>query len=109
MDGIEVVTNVGEDYKPGVSLYGLICFIYGHHASHLAEMTAAERKNAICTSLAKYYDTPDAHKVILQQNYVENLPYCLSKFQAFMDIDGQSLFLSHQVIRMQKTKKRKKS
>jgi hypothetical protein len=65
VDEIEVVGNVGEDYKPGVSLYGLICFIYGQHAIHLKDMEQSARRDAICHSLAKFYDSQEALKVCL--------------------------------------------
>jgi len=68
-DGIEVIGNVGEDHKPGVSLYGLICFVYGHHAISLRKMEQSARRDAVCHSLAKFYDSQEALKVIQQ---VEN-------------------------------------
>jgi hypothetical protein len=63
-DGIEVIGNVGEDHKPGVSLYGLICFIYGHHAISLRKMEQSARRDVVCHSLAKFYDSQEALKVI---------------------------------------------
>jgi hypothetical protein len=63
MDGIEVVGNVGEDHKPGVSFCGLICFIYGQHAIRLKGMEQSARRDAVCHSLAKFYDTQEALKV----------------------------------------------
>ena len=63
-DGVEVIGNVGEDHKPGVSLYGLICFIYGQHAISLKKMEQSARRDAVCHSLAKFYDSPEALKVI---------------------------------------------
>jgi hypothetical protein len=66
MDGVEVVGNVGEDYKPGISLYGLICFIYGQHAIRLKDMEQSARRDAVCHSLAKFYDSQEALKVKYQ-------------------------------------------
>jgi hypothetical protein len=63
MDGIEVVGNVGEDRKPGVSFYGLICFIYGQHAIRLKAMEQSARRDAVCHSLSKFYGTQEALKV----------------------------------------------
>jgi hypothetical protein len=63
MDGVEVIGGVGEDYKPGVSFYGLICFIYGQHAIRLKDMEQLARRDAICQSLAKFYDSQEALKV----------------------------------------------
>jgi hypothetical protein len=66
MDGVEVVGNVGEDHKPGVSLYGLICFIYGKHAISLNKMEQSARRDYVCQCLAKFYDSQEALKVIRQ-------------------------------------------
>jgi len=63
-DGVEVIGNVGEDHKPGVSLYGLICFIYGQHAISLRKMEQSARRDAVCHTLAKFYDSQEALKVI---------------------------------------------
>jgi hypothetical protein len=63
MDGIEVVGNVGEDNKPDVSFYGLICFIYGRHAIRLKDMEQCARRDAVCHSLSRFYDTQEALKV----------------------------------------------
>ncbi|PNF29328.1 hypothetical protein B7P43_G07828 [Cryptotermes secundus] len=70
MDGVEVVGNVGEDHKPGISLYGLICFIYGQHAIQLKDMEQSARRDAVCHSLAKFYDSQEALK---PAHYVEKL------------------------------------
>jgi hypothetical protein len=64
MDGVEVVGNVGEDHKPDVSLYGLICFIYGKHAISFNKMEQSARRDAVCHCLAKFYDSQEALKVI---------------------------------------------
>jgi hypothetical protein len=66
MDGVEVVGNVGEDGKPGVSLYGLICFVYGQHAINLKDMEQSARRDAVCHTLAKFYDSQEALEVIRQ-------------------------------------------
>jgi hypothetical protein len=65
MDGIEVVGEVLEDYKPGVSLYGLICFIYGQYVMQLKDVEQSDRRDAICKSLAKFYDSQEAINVCL--------------------------------------------
>ena len=64
LDGVEVIGNVDEDHKPGVSLYGLICFIYGQHAISLNKMEQSARRDAVCHSLAKFYDSQEALEVI---------------------------------------------
>jgi hypothetical protein len=65
MDGIEVVGDVGEDQKPGISLYGLNCFVFGKHAMQLKDMEQSARRDAICHTLAKFYDSQEALKVCL--------------------------------------------
>lgn len=70
MDGVEVVGNVGEDCKPGVSLYGLICFIYGQHAISLRNMEQSARRDAVCRCLAKFYDSQEA---LEPAHYVDKL------------------------------------
>jgi hypothetical protein len=64
-DGVEVVGYVGEDHKPGVSLYGLVCFIYGKNAISLNKMEQSARRDAICHCLAKFYDSQEALKVVI--------------------------------------------
>jgi len=64
LDGVEVVGYVGEDHKPGVSLYALICFIYGQHAIHLNKMEKSARRDAVCHCLAKFFDSQEALEVI---------------------------------------------
>jgi hypothetical protein len=65
MDGIEVFGEVLEDYKPGVSLFGLICFIYGQQGIELRDMEQSDRRDAICPSLAKFYDSQEALNICL--------------------------------------------
>ena len=64
LDGVEVIGYVGEDHKPDVSLHGLICFIYGQHAIHLNKMEQSARRDAVCHSLAKFFDSQKALEVI---------------------------------------------
>ena len=63
MDGVEVTGDVYEDHKPGVSLYGLICFVYGQHAISLKDMEQSARRDAVCRSLAELYDSKEALEV----------------------------------------------
>jgi hypothetical protein len=63
MDGFEVVGNVHEDKKPGISLYGLTCFIYGKHSIQLNDMEQSARRDSICRSLANFYDSEEALEV----------------------------------------------
>ncbi|KDR17146.1 amine oxidase [flavin-containing] A-like isoform X2 [Zootermopsis nevadensis] len=70
MDGIEVVGDVHEDQKPGISLYGLICFIFGQHAIQLKDMEQSARRDAICRSLANFYDSQEALESVY---YVDKL------------------------------------
>jgi hypothetical protein len=64
LDGVEVVGYVGEDHKPGVSLYGLICLIFGQHAISLNKMEKSARRDAVCHCLAKFFDSQEALEVI---------------------------------------------
>lgn len=64
LDGVEVIGYVGEDHKPGVSLYGLTCFIYGQQAISLNKMEQSARRDAVCHCLAKFFDSQDALEVI---------------------------------------------
>ncbi|XP_046990529.1 amine oxidase [flavin-containing]-like [Schistocerca americana] len=69
-DGIEIVSHVLEDIKPGVTLCGLICFIYGDQAIKLSKMSLEGRKTAVCLSLAKFYKSEEA---LIPAHYVDKM------------------------------------
>jgi hypothetical protein len=63
LDGFEVVCSVYEDSKPGASSYGLICFVYGDHAIRIRDMEQSARRDAVCRSLVKFYESEEALEV----------------------------------------------
>nr|CAD7441525.1 unnamed protein product [Timema bartmani] len=63
-DDIEVVGLATEDFKPGVQLAGMICFMYGDQALRMANMTEEERKKKVCKTLSNFYKTHAALKPV---------------------------------------------
>nr|CAD7404531.1 unnamed protein product [Timema poppensis] len=63
-DDIEVVGLAAEDFKPGVQLAGMICFMYGDQALRMANKTEEERKKKVCQTLSNFFKTHAALKVV---------------------------------------------
>nr|CAD7424049.1 unnamed protein product [Timema monikensis] len=63
-DDIEVVGLAAEDFKPGVQLAGMICFMYGDQALRMANLTEEERKKKVCQALYNFYKTHAALKPV---------------------------------------------
>nr|CAD7424048.1 unnamed protein product [Timema monikensis] len=63
-DDIEVVGLATEDFKPGVQLAGMICFVYGDQALGMANLTEEERKKKVCQTLSNFYKTHAALKPV---------------------------------------------
>nr|CAD7265606.1 unnamed protein product [Timema shepardi] len=63
-DDIEVVGLTAEDFKPGVQLAGMICFMYGNQALRMANKTEEERKKKVCQTLSNFFKTHAALKPV---------------------------------------------
>nr|CAD7201126.1 unnamed protein product [Timema douglasi] len=107
-DDIEVVGLAAEDFKPGVQLAGMICFMYGDQALRMANMTEEERKKKVCQTLSNFFKTRAAlkpvhymDKIWSQDTYVGGGYTCyyppgvLSKFgPAIRESIGGCIFLA---------------
>ncbi|XP_069672680.1 amine oxidase [flavin-containing] B-like [Periplaneta americana] len=76
-DGIEVIGYVGDNCKPNVTVYGLICFVNGKQAIRLQGMDQPARKAAVCRTLANFYGSEEAlspvhyaEKIWLEESYI---------------------------------------
>ncbi|XP_069673382.1 amine oxidase [flavin-containing] B-like [Periplaneta americana] len=68
--GTEVVCYADDEFKPNVSLHGLVCFINGKQAIRLQQMEQSARRDAICRSLANIYGSEEALKPV---HYAEKI------------------------------------